>query len=75
MTNNSTRDLLISSVKDWVSSGLSSQPLGDFYNTTDGGVQGFKARPVVGAHRKFSPSFVTKIAKRVSSSRLGMLFS
>lgn len=50
MTNNSTRDSLISSVKDWVSSGLSSQPFGDFYNTTDGGVQGFKARPVVGAH-------------------------
>ncbi|KAK0490831.1 DUF1793-domain-containing protein, partial [Armillaria novae-zelandiae] len=50
MTDNSTRDSLISSVKNWVSSGLSSQPFGDFYNTTDGEVQGFKARPVVGAH-------------------------
>ncbi|KAK0191142.1 hypothetical protein F5146DRAFT_1047233 [Armillaria mellea] len=50
MTNNSTRDLFISSIKDWVCSGLSSQPFGDFYTTTDGGVQGFKARPVVGAH-------------------------
>ncbi|KAK0468165.1 uncharacterized protein EV420DRAFT_1503141 [Desarmillaria tabescens] len=50
MTNNSTRDLFISSVKDWVSSGLNSQPFGDFYNTTDGGLLSFKARPVVGGH-------------------------
>ncbi|KAK0206361.1 hypothetical protein DFS33DRAFT_1272855 [Desarmillaria ectypa] len=70
MTNNSTCDLFISSVKDWVSSGLSSHPFVDFYNATDGGVQSFKARPVVGGHRMyFPPSFVTEVAKSDTNSK------
>ncbi|KAF9057677.1 DUF1793-domain-containing protein [Panaeolus papilionaceus] len=50
MTDTSTRDLFISSVKKWASDGLSSQPLGDWYETTNGTPEGFRARPVVGGH-------------------------
>lgn len=44
------RDTFISSVKKYAADGLSSQPLGDWYETTNGDVEGFRARPVVGGH-------------------------
>lgn len=50
VTDLSVRDLLISSVKKYAADGLNSQPLGDWYETTDGDVEGFRARPVVGGH-------------------------
>lgn len=50
MTNNETRDILISAVKNWASDGRSSQPLGDWYETVNGNPEGFRARPVVGGH-------------------------
>ncbi|OBZ70311.1 hypothetical protein A0H81_09943 [Grifola frondosa] len=50
VTSTSVRDLLISSVRKYAADGLSSQPLGDWYETTNGAVEGFRARPVVGGH-------------------------
>lgn len=50
MTDTAGRDLFISSVKAWASDGLSSQPFGDWYETTNGQPNGFRARPVVGGH-------------------------
>ncbi|KAJ3515450.1 hypothetical protein NLJ89_g1756 [Agrocybe chaxingu] len=50
MTDSAGRDLFIGAVKRWASDGLSSQPFGDWYETTDGRPQGFRARPVVGGH-------------------------
>ena len=50
VTSTSVRDLLISSVRKYAADGKSSQPLGDWYETTDGSVEGFRARPVVGGH-------------------------
>lgn len=50
MTDTTARDLFIGSVKKWASDGLSSQPLGDWYETTNGEPEGFRARPVVGGH-------------------------
>ncbi|KAH8105922.1 DUF1793-domain-containing protein [Cristinia sonorae] len=50
VTSTSVRDLLISSVRKFAADGLSSQPFGDWYETTNGAVEGFRARPVVGGH-------------------------
>ncbi|EIW62026.1 DUF1793-domain-containing protein [Trametes versicolor FP-101664 SS1] len=50
VTTTAVRDLLISSVRKYAADGKSSQPLGDWYETTDGSVEGFRARPVVGGH-------------------------
>ncbi|TFK43420.1 DUF1793-domain-containing protein [Crucibulum laeve] len=50
VTDTATRDLFISSVKKWASDGLSTQPFGDWYETTNGQPEGFRARPVVGGH-------------------------
>ena len=50
MTDTASRDLFIGSVKRWVSDGLSSQPLGDWYQATNGEPESFRARPVVGGH-------------------------
>ena len=50
VTSTSVRNSLISSVRKYAEDGKSSQPLGDWYETTDGSVQGFRARPVVGGH-------------------------
>ncbi|KDQ64628.1 hypothetical protein JAAARDRAFT_201939 [Jaapia argillacea MUCL 33604] len=50
VTSNTTRDLFISSVRSYAADGMSSQPLGDWYETTNGAVEGFRARPVVGGH-------------------------
>jgi hypothetical protein len=44
------RDLFISSVKKYAAAGISSQPLGDWYETTNANPQGFRNRPVVGGH-------------------------
>jgi hypothetical protein len=52
MSDTEGRDLFISLVRKWVADGDSSQPLGDWYETTDGTPEGFRARPVVGGHRK-----------------------
>ncbi|TBU49426.1 hypothetical protein BD309DRAFT_76359 [Dichomitus squalens] len=50
VTSTSVRDLLVSSVRKYAADGKSSQPLGDWYETADGSVEGFRARPVVGGH-------------------------
>lgn len=50
VTSTSVRDLLISSVRKYAADGESSQPLGDWYETSNGAVEGFRARPVVGGH-------------------------
>lgn len=50
VTSTSVRDLFISSVRKYAADGSSSQPLGDWYETTNGAVEGFRARPVVGGH-------------------------
>ncbi|KAF9019248.1 DUF1793-domain-containing protein [Hymenopellis radicata] len=50
MTDTATRDLFISAVKDAAASGKGSATLRDWYETTDGSPEGFKARPVVGGH-------------------------
>jgi hypothetical protein len=50
MTDTTARDLFIASVQKWASDGLSSQPLGDWYETKNGDPEGFRARPVVGGH-------------------------
>ena len=49
-TTTAVRDLFISSVRKYAADGQSSQPLGDWYETTNGAVEGFRARPVVGGH-------------------------
>ncbi|KAG6869300.1 hypothetical protein C0993_000053 [Termitomyces sp. T159_Od127] len=50
VTDTTARDLLIGSVKKYAADGLSSQPFGDWYETTNGQPEGFRARPVVGGH-------------------------
>ncbi|KAL5535348.1 hypothetical protein ACEPAF_3442 [Sanghuangporus sanghuang] len=44
------RDLFIDAVKNYASSGQGAQPFGDWYETTNGVPEGFRARPVVGGH-------------------------
>ncbi|KAK7060516.1 hypothetical protein VNI00_001281 [Paramarasmius palmivorus] len=50
VTDTATRDIFISAVKKWASSGTGNAPFGDWYETTNGAPQGFRARPVVGGH-------------------------
>ncbi|KAG1815522.1 uncharacterized protein BJ212DRAFT_1481299 [Suillus subaureus] len=50
MTNTTTRDMFIDSVYKYAADGESNQPFGDWYETLDGTVYGFRARPVVGGH-------------------------
>ncbi|KAG6880385.1 hypothetical protein C0992_007796 [Termitomyces sp. T32_za158] len=50
VTDTTARDLFISSVKKYAADGFSSQPFGDWYETTNGQPEGFRARPVVGGH-------------------------
>ncbi|KAJ4001755.1 hypothetical protein F5050DRAFT_1560073 [Lentinula boryana] len=52
MTDTSVRDLFISAVTKFASSGMSSQPLTDWYDAVSGEPETFRARPVVGGHRK-----------------------
>lgn len=42
--------MLVSAVRNYAADGLSNAPLGDWYETTNGGPEGFRARPVVGGH-------------------------
>ncbi|THH14879.1 hypothetical protein EW146_g5515 [Bondarzewia mesenterica] len=51
-TSTTTRDLLISRVRAYagVALGSNTEPFGDWYETTDGAANGFRARPVVGGH-------------------------
>lgn len=42
--------MFITAVQKYAADGESSQPLGDWYETKDGSVEGFRARPVVGGH-------------------------
>ena len=53
VTSTEVRDLFISSVRKFVSDGQASQPFGDWYETTNGRAEGFRARPVVGGHLAF----------------------
>ncbi|KAG5651964.1 hypothetical protein H0H81_006779 [Sphagnurus paluster] len=50
MTDTTARDLFIGSVKKFAAAGTSDQPFGDWYETTNGRAEGFRARPVVGGH-------------------------
>ncbi|KAJ7682669.1 DUF1793-domain-containing protein [Mycena polygramma] len=50
VTDTAVRDVLISSVKKWVSDGQNNAPFGDLYDTVSGAAVGFRARPVVGGH-------------------------
>lgn len=52
MTNNETRDMFINAVYKFASNGTSNGPFGDWYDTVAGLDEGFRARPVVGGHRK-----------------------
>lgn len=52
MSDTSLRDRLVSSMKRWLSSGASDAPMTDWYETLDGKVAGFRARPVAGGHRE-----------------------
>jgi hypothetical protein len=44
MTSNDVRDLLISNVRKYAASGVNNAPLSDWYETTNGQQQGFRAR-------------------------------
>ncbi|KAF7966198.1 hypothetical protein HWV62_39706 [Athelia sp. TMB] len=50
VTDTTVRDSFITGVVNYCKDGESSQPLGDWYDTNGGGVEGFRARPVVGGH-------------------------
>ncbi|KAJ3971497.1 hypothetical protein EV361DRAFT_799932 [Lentinula raphanica] len=52
MTNTAARDIFIEAVYKWASSGTNNAPFGDWYDTIAGAPEGFRARPVVGGHRK-----------------------
>ncbi|KIL59835.1 hypothetical protein M378DRAFT_193746 [Amanita muscaria Koide BX008] len=63
MTNTQVRDLFIGSVRKWAADGLSSEPFGDWYETTNGQPEGFRARPVVGGHLALRPMKLGMIAE------------
>lgn len=50
VTDALVRDMLVRAVCNYAADGLSSVPLGDWYETANGGPDGFRARPVVGGH-------------------------
>ncbi|EMD40792.1 hypothetical protein CERSUDRAFT_103175 [Gelatoporia subvermispora B] len=50
VTSTTVRDIFINSVFKYAADEENSQPLGDWYETLNGDVEGFKARPVVGGH-------------------------
>ncbi|KAI0750697.1 DUF1793-domain-containing protein [Daedaleopsis nitida] len=50
VSSTSLRNQIVSLVRKYAADGLSSQPLGDWYETTNGVAEGFRARPVVGGH-------------------------
>ncbi|KAJ7590784.1 hypothetical protein C8J56DRAFT_933888 [Mycena floridula] len=49
-TDTAGRDIFISGVKKYAADGLGSSAFGDWYETTNGVPNGFRARPVVGGH-------------------------
>ncbi|TFK45399.1 DUF1793-domain-containing protein [Heliocybe sulcata] len=49
-TTTQTRNLFIDSVHKYASDGADNIPFGDWYETTTGQSEGFRARPVVGGH-------------------------
>ena len=49
-TTTDVRDLFINAVSKYAADGLNAQPLGDWYETLNGDVEGFRARPGVGGH-------------------------
>ena len=50
VSSTTVRDHFISAVCKYAADGENSQPLGDWYETSNGAVEGFRARPVVGGH-------------------------
>ncbi|KAJ7904642.1 hypothetical protein B0H14DRAFT_3079482 [Mycena olivaceomarginata] len=70
MTDTNARDAFISAVKKTAANGLSSQPLGDWYETKDGKPEGFRARPVVGGH--LALSIAARCHQRQPSTRLAV---
>ncbi|KAH7098950.1 DUF1793-domain-containing protein [Auriculariales sp. MPI-PUGE-AT-0066] len=50
VSDTTLRDQLIGDIVKYASDGLNDQPLGDWYETTNGAANGFKARPVAGGH-------------------------
>ncbi|KAI0347134.1 DUF1793-domain-containing protein [Trametopsis cervina] len=50
VSSTAVRDMFVSSVAKYAADGSSRQPLGDWYETTNGDVESFRARPVVGGH-------------------------
>ncbi|KAG9017718.1 hypothetical protein FRB95_007102 [Tulasnella sp. JGI-2019a] len=50
VTDTTLRNFLVTSVKNFAADGLNSSPFGDWYETTTGASEGFRARPVVGGH-------------------------
>jgi len=50
VNDNSVRDMFISNVVKYASSGKNRVPTSDLYDTVSGSVSGFQARPVVGGH-------------------------
>ncbi|KAE9397140.1 DUF1793-domain-containing protein [Gymnopus androsaceus JB14] len=56
MTDTSVRDMFIEADVKFASSGMSSQPFADWYDTVTGDAETFRARPVVGAHQMIQQS-------------------
>ena len=50
VTSTSVRDAFVSAVNKYAADEVNSQPLGDWYETLNGDVESFRARPVVGGH-------------------------
>ena len=50
VTDQDVRNALIEKVVAYASNGLNDVPLSDWYETLEGTVSGFRARPVVGGH-------------------------
>ena len=50
VTDTAVRDIFVKAVHDYAADGQNNAPLGDWYETADGSVEGFRARPVVGGH-------------------------
>ncbi|TDL28683.1 DUF1793-domain-containing protein [Rickenella mellea] len=49
-TDNATRDIFVGSIRKVAADGLSGAPCSDWYETTNGQTEGFRARPVVGGN-------------------------
>ncbi|KAL1747685.1 hypothetical protein HDZ31DRAFT_80256 [Schizophyllum fasciatum] len=50
VSDTNTRDMLVSAVAQYAANGQNDVPFSDWYETTDGKVADFRARPVVGGH-------------------------